>query len=161
MKMWRFMVFIARGPRLPESRQCRGRCARNNRAQGQETNIGKAAGHVPGMVTHPEDIVDKNNSRISSALARSRQIRGNPGSLASETHLLGYQEFRTFGLTCYCNENSSCRRQHPHPVPFWSCLIEIKNSGMRCPQVHRRDAPLDPRACGPCGQRLPLGWLGF
>jgi hypothetical protein len=40
---------------------------------------------------------------------------------------------------------------------FWLWLIQIKNSGTRCPQVHRRDAQLDPRACGPCGQRFPPG----
>jgi hypothetical protein len=48
-------------------------------------------------------------------------------------------------------------RRFKSPCTFFAVVkLRIKNLQMRCPQVHRRDSLIDPRACGPCGQRLPL-----
>jgi hypothetical protein len=72
-----------------------------------------------------------------------------PGSLAASAPLTGA------GLWQSQNEMNALACTFsvvPHPN---------KNSGTRCPQVHRRDAALNPRACGPCGQRLSARLVGL
>jgi transposase len=134
------------------------------------TLSGKAAAALVGIAPFPDDSGARRGRRVIRGgrypvrsklyMCALSAIRFNPLLKQFYERLLARGKLEKVALVAVMRRiivilNAMLKTNTTWRQPARLHSIKIRQTA-RCPQVHRRDASFDPRACGPCGQRALL-----